>query len=297
MTTKNITPETISVIGLGSMGSTLTRLLLRSGYSVTVWNRTSAKADPLIREGARLAPSPAAAVRASPIVVICVLDYKATNNILDMEEVASALAGRVLLQLTTGSPKEAQDSEVWAQERGADYLDGAIQAAPSQMGRPDTPIFVSGAETTFRKLEAVLKIFGGNVTYLGEAVDAASAMDLATLSYIYGSVLGFFHGARIAETSGIRVDTYGALVGSIAPTFGDFLKHEGTVIQSGNFAVTESPLKISVEATERILQQAHEARINSEFPAFAAQLFKKAAIAGYENEEAAALIKVLREGT
>lgn len=141
-------------------------------------------------------------------MVVCVHDYQATNRILDTKEVASALAGRVLVQLSTGSPQEARDSEIWARERGADYLDGAIQAAPSQMGRPDTPILVSGAETAFRRSEPLLKILSGNVTYLGEQIGSASAMDLATLSYIYGAVLGFFHGARICEAEGFRVDSY-----------------------------------------------------------------------------------------
>ena len=85
----------VSVVGLGTMGSTLARLLLRSGYRVTVWNRTGAKADPLVREGAVVASSAAAAVGASPIVVVCVYDYKAASEILDTKEVASALAGRV----------------------------------------------------------------------------------------------------------------------------------------------------------------------------------------------------------
>jgi len=283
-----------SVIGLGAMGSTLARLLLRNGYRVTVWNRTSAKSEPLIRDGAILAPSAASAVGASPVVVVCVHDYKATNEILGTPEVASALAGRILIQLTTGSPQEARDSEAWARERGADYLDGAIQAAPEQMARPDTTILVSGTETAFRRSEPVLKVFGGNVKYLGEQVGAASAMDLATLSYVYGAVLGFFHGALVSESEGFGVDTYGSIVAEIAPSFGEFLKHEGAVIQTGNYAVSESPLKISVEATERLAQAARDAQINSEFPTFAAGLFKRAMVAGYGNEEAAALIKVLR---
>lgn len=283
-----------SVIGLGTMGATLARLLLQSGYRVTVWNRTSAKADSLIRDGAVLAPSTAAAVGASPIIAVCVHDYQATNQILDTEEVAAALTGRILVQLTTGSPQEARDSEIWAQKRGADYLDGAIQAAPSQMGRPDTPILISGAETTFRQSEPLLKVLGGNLTYLGEQIGSASAMDLATLSYIYGAVLGFFHGARICEVEGFRVDAYGSIVSDIAPSFGEFLKHEGAVIQAGDYATSESPLKISVEATERLVQTAQAAQINTEFPRFAAGLFKRAMAAGYGNEEAAALIKVLR---
>jgi 3-hydroxyisobutyrate dehydrogenase-like beta-hydroxyacid dehydrogenase len=285
----------VSVIGLGAMGATLAQLLLRQGYRVTVWNRTSAKADQLAREGAILAPSPAAAVAASPIVVVCVYDYKAANEILESKGVASALDGRVLVQLTTGSPQEAQDSEVWARRQGAEYLDGAIQAAPSQMARPDTTILVSGAESAFRRSEPVLKVFGGNLKFLGEQIGAASAMDMATLSYVYGAWVGFIHGSRIAESAGFRVDHYGSLVAEISPSFGEFFKHEGAVIQSGNYEISESPLKISVEATERLAQAARESRINSEFPTFVSGLFKRAVAAGYENEEAAALIKVFRE--
>jgi 3-hydroxyisobutyrate dehydrogenase-like beta-hydroxyacid dehydrogenase len=285
----------VSVIGLGTMGATLARLLLREGSRVTVWNRTSAKAESLVRDGAILAPSPAAAISASQIVVVCVYDYEATKNILATRETASSIGGRVLIQLTTGSPEEARESEVWARQYGADYLDGAIQAAPSQMARPDTTILVSGAESAFRRSESVLKVFGGNVKYLGEQVGAASALDLATLSYVYGAALGFFHGARVAESEGFRVDHYGSIVAEISPSFGEFFKHEGAVIQSGNFEISESPLKISVEATERLAQAAREGGINSEFPEFASGFFKRAAAAGYENEEVAALIKVFRE--
>jgi 3-hydroxyisobutyrate dehydrogenase-like beta-hydroxyacid dehydrogenase len=276
---KSLQPEA-SVIGLGAMGSTLARLLLRNGYRVTIWNRSSLKADPLLRDGALLAPSAAAAVAASPLVVICVHDYKATSAILDTKEVISVLAGKVLIQLTTGSPDEARSSEVWAHQRGARYLDGAIQAAPSQMGRPETTILVSGAAETYRLSESVLKTFAGNVTYLGEQIGLASAMDLATLSYVYGTVLGFVHGARIAESEGFRVDSYGSIVASIAPAFGEFLKHEGAVIQSEDYRVSESPLKISAEAVERLAQTAREARINSEFPDFADEIFKRAVAAG-----------------
>jgi len=290
---KNVQKD-LSVIGLGMMGGTLARLLLRNGYRVTVWNRTKTAAEPLVRDGAVLADSAAAAVAASSVVVVCVHNYKAANEILGTKEIASALEGRVLLQLTTGSPQEARDSEIWARERGADYLDGAIQAAPSQMARPDTMILVSGAESAFRRSEPVLKVFGGNVKYLGEQVGSASAMDLATLSYVYGGMLGFIHGARIAETEGFGVDQYGSLVAEISPTFGEFFQHEGTVIQSGNYEVSESPLKISVEATERLAQAAREGGINSEIPTFASGFFKRAVAAGYENEEVAALIKVLR---
>jgi 3-hydroxyisobutyrate dehydrogenase-like beta-hydroxyacid dehydrogenase len=285
----------VSVIGVGTMGATLARLLLGSGHRVTVWNRTGARAEPLVREGAVLATSAAAAVLASRFVVICVHDYKAADAILRPAEVGAALPGRVLVQLTTGSPKEARESEAWARRHGAAYIDGAIQAAPSQMGKPDTPILVSGAEAAFRTVEPLLKVFAGNLTYLGADAGAAAAMDAATLSYVYGAMLGFIHGARICEAEGFRVDDYGAIVAAISPSFGAFFQHEGAVIQSGNFAVSESPLSISVEATARLVALARESGINTDFPAFVAAFFQRAAAAGYGNEEAAALIKLLRD--
>lgn len=53
----------VSILGLGAMGSALARALLRDGHRVTVWNRTTSKAEPLVREGAALAPDTASAWR------------------------------------------------------------------------------------------------------------------------------------------------------------------------------------------------------------------------------------------
>jgi hypothetical protein len=112
--------------------------------------------------------------------------------------------------------------------------------------------------------------------------------------FIYSAALGFFHGALISKSEGFGVDTYGSMVAEITLPMREFLKHEGKVIQSGNCEISESPLRTSVEATERLLQTAREARINSEFPTFAAALFKRALAAGYGEEELAALVKVVR---
>ena len=283
-----------TVIGLGQMGSTLAQLLLDDGYQVTVWNRSAGKADALVAHGAVLAPSASAAVAASPVIAVCVHDYAATREILESGGAAGALAGKVLIQLSTGGVQEARDFEKWLREQGSAYLAGAIQAAPSQMGRADTPILLSGLESTFREQEALLRVFGGGLSYLGEDAGAASAMDMATLSYIYGATIGFFHGARIAESAGFRVDQYGALVAGIGASFAEFLKYEGDVIQSGDFKVSESPMKISIEATERMAQAARDTGINDEFPSFVSGLFQRAADAGYGEEEVAAIIKVLR---
>ncbi|MGJ7527529.1 NAD(P)-dependent oxidoreductase [Variovorax sp. GB1P17] len=285
----------VSVLGLGAMGLVIAQIYLDQGYKVTVWNRTADKADALVAKGAVLARSAAEAFRASRVAVMCVYDYRAAEAIFAMDGVAAAMDGRLLVQLTTGSPRDARDAEGWAHRHGAAYLEGAIQAAPDQMGRPDTPLLVSGAQGVFNEAEPWLKVLAGGIVYLGEKASAAAAMDLATLSTIYGTMLGFLHGARIAEHEGFDVAEFGRIVAGIMPTFAAFLQHEGSVIQSGDFTISQSPMRISVEATQRILQAAQEANINSEFPAFASGLFKRADAAGLGGEELAALIKLLRQ--
>lgn len=286
--------QKITVIGLGSMGATIARLYLEQGHEVTVWNRSADKAAPLVAQGAVLADSAATAVRASHVVLMCVYDYRAADAILGAEGVAAAMDGRLLVQLTTGSPQDARDAQAWAQRHGATFLEGAIQAAPEQMGQGDTPILMSGDEKVFRAVEPLLAVLGGGIVYLGEKISNAAAMDLATLSTIYGTMLGFLHGARVAESEGFDVAEFGRIVAGIMPTFAGFLQHEGAVIQSGDFKISQSPMRISVEATQRILQTARESGINSEFPAFAAGLFQRADAAGLGGEELAALIKLLR---
>ncbi|KAL1914155.1 uncharacterized protein VTP21DRAFT_10812 [Calcarisporiella thermophila] len=287
--------EAVSIIGLGDMGVVLAQTLLRSGYRVTVWNRSSSKAEPVVREGGILAPSVAAAISSSPISIICVTDYKATRSLLDSSEVIPTLKGRLLVELSTGTPQDARDAEAWVRGHGADYLDGAILATPVQIGRPDTPIFVSGNEFIFKKAEPLLKVLAGNLQFMGEAIGAASTWDLGFLSYLWGSMFGFLHGARIFESEGIRVDALGAMIANLAPIIGEMVKHESNVIQEADYSKPQSSVKISSASIDLIKKQAQEAKINSEVPTFIQGIFKKALAAGYGDEEVGAVIKVLRD--
>src|ERR1700730_9864329 len=108
----------VTVLGLGSMGAALTRALLKRGHAVTVWNRTADKAASLVSEGAKLAHSPAEAAAASPLVIMCVLDYAAANGILAGPGVAGAVSGKTLVQLSTGIPEQVYAQQTWVRDQG-----------------------------------------------------------------------------------------------------------------------------------------------------------------------------------
>ncbi|MCJ7780453.1 MAG: NAD(P)-binding domain-containing protein, partial [Acidimicrobiia bacterium] len=73
----------VTVIGLGAMGSALAATLIEKGHAVTVWNRTAAKAAPLVSAGAVQAATPRDAVAASPVTIVCVGGYADTREVLD----------------------------------------------------------------------------------------------------------------------------------------------------------------------------------------------------------------------
>jgi 3-hydroxyisobutyrate dehydrogenase-like beta-hydroxyacid dehydrogenase len=284
----------VSLIGLGQMGVVLAKLLAGAGRSVTAWNRSTEKTQALAASGVRAASGPAEAVAASPITLMILYDDAATNAVLSAEGLEAALAGRLIVNLGTTGPEAARAFGRRVVAAGGRYVDGAIQAAPSQMGKPDTPILVSGAADDIDAAESTLRVLGGNVVRVGERVDAAAFMDLATLSYVYGAYAGFLHGARMAETVGIDVAAYGALVEAISPSFGAFFAHEGRVIQSGDFTVSESPLRISISAVERILNSSRDLGLDDAVPGLVNTWLRKAEREGLADEELAALIKVLR---
>lgn len=284
----------VTIIGLGPMGLTLADLMLKAGKSVTLWNRSPDKAKELLARGAALAPSPAAAIAASPLSLLIVFDYAAADAILRSDGVAQALRGKLVANLGTGSPEDAKSAAAFIEGHGGRYLDGAIQAAPSQMGQDDTPLLISGKQEVYAEAEPMLKRLAGSPIYLGEKIEAAAVMDLSTLSYVYGAYAGFLHGARLAEASGVSTKTYGEIVNRISPSFGAFFQHEGGVIESGDFTITESPLRISVAAVARILRVSEQLGINTEVPELVNGWLDEADRTGSGNEELAALIKVLR---
>ncbi|MEV4160384.1 NAD(P)-binding domain-containing protein [Nonomuraea dietziae] len=122
----NHTP--VTVIGLGAMGRALAGAFLENGHPTTVWNRSIGKAEALAARGATVANTVDEAIAASPVVVICVLDYAVVHEILD--PLSGSIAGRTLVNLTNGTPKQAREAAEWATGYGADYLDGGIMACP-----------------------------------------------------------------------------------------------------------------------------------------------------------------------
>ena len=281
----------VSMIGLGSMGSALAQALLNAGHNITVWNRTPEKMEPVAAHGAGKAEGIAEAVQASPLIMVCIDNYVATNELLRTENVASQLSGRTLVQFSTGTPMEARELEAWLKDRGCDYLDGAIISYPSEIGAKDTQILVAGPNTTFARCKPFIRCFGGDLRHVGQNVGSAAVLDLALLSHIVGVYIGAIHGASICESEQVAVDQFRSLLPEE-----DYATSLLATIDSKAYEDTGGAIRTWDGAVQKIQDQARSTRLNSEFPDLLSSICKRAIAAGHGDEDFAALVKVLRQG-
>lgn len=193
----------VSVCGLGLMGSAIAQTLIDRTVAVTVWNRSPEKSAPF-HGAARLATSATDAVAGSDVTVFVLADYAATEAAL--HACGAALSGRTVVNLCTGRPTDAQRVAAVVTDAGATYLDGAIEAYPGEIGHADTLISYSGARTAWEEHRQLLTSLAGRSHYLGADPGAANVLDAAMAGAFYNGSLGAFHEAvAFADRSGIAL--------------------------------------------------------------------------------------------
>ena len=283
----------VTVVGLGAMGTALAQTLIGAGHNVTVWNRSPEKMGPLVARGARGPSNFGEAVASSSRVIVCIPDYQTTRELFEQPDITPLLNGRTVVQLSTGTPKEAKESEKWFKGLGASYLDGAILCWPGNIGTPSGLILVAGQEQVFESCRTDLQHLAGDLRYLGSNIGAASTLDLAFLSRLVGVIFGSIHGALVCESEGVPVSAFTALLPE-----NDRAVPLTQTINEGSFASVSkggATVDVASSAVTRIRQHANDAGINSELPDLLCDWVKRAQEAGYGSEETAAVIKVIRQ--
>ncbi|MBL1082595.1 NAD(P)-dependent oxidoreductase [Streptomyces actinomycinicus] len=210
----------VTVLGLGPMGRELAGAFLGSGLRTTVWNRTPGKGRELAERGATVAGTPEQAVAAGELIVVCVVDYDASDAILRRDEVSRALKGRTVVNLTADTPGRARDTADWAATHGIDYLDGAIMTPAPSIGTPEAVFLHSGPRDLFERHRSVLEVLGGTHTHLGEDTGRAATFDIALLDLFWTAMAGYAHAVAIARAEGVtagELAPFAQGIGAILP--------------------------------------------------------------------------------
>jgi len=252
----------VSVLGLGLMGSALARALLAKGYEVTVWNRSPEKSEEF--EGlARVGSSVLDACAASSVIVVCLLNYEAGNALMRSPEVESVLSGKVLIQLSTGSPADARRTSAWAQACGADYLDGAILGSPSMVGGDQAKVLISGPKGVFDRNVELFKALTPDPSFCGEAVGRAAALDHAALELSAGCSVVLYHAMALCAAESIPFDD---LFGLARPFREGYVERVVSGITAGDFPSGNASIRIWVAWAETLVRVADDAGVSASLP-------------------------------
>ncbi len=295
MSNPNAAPAPVTVIGLGLMGQALAAAFLKNGHPTTVWNRSAAKADALVSQGAVLAPSVKDAVEAGPLVVICVSDYDAVHELLDPLE--GSLEGRTLVNMTSASSSQARNTSKWAVDRkvGA-YIDSAIMAIPPAIGTEEAILLYSGPKPAFDEHEETLKAIAPEGTlHLDEDPGVASLYDVALLGVMWSVENAFLHGAALLGTAGVKATAFLPLAKALAEMTGGFLDAYAQQIDDGEYPADDATITTHILAMEHLVDESKELGVNTELPELIKVFGKRAMAAGHANLSYAAMIEQFRK--
>lgn len=226
------TTTRVTVIGLGEMGSAIAKALLDRGHRTTVWNRTASKAAPLAAMGADVAPTAGDAVSASPLVIVCLLDGSAVDAVLGTLD--ATVEGKVIVNVTSGSPAQARSNAEWARTRGATYVDGGIMGDPSNVGSPGVLLSFSGDRDGFDAHREVWEDLG-TLTYYGEDAGLAAVEFLAQVAVGYEFLLGLLHTFALVQAEGADVAGFADRVAGSVGGYVPLVKAFGTAVASGEY--------------------------------------------------------------
>ncbi|WP_150251533.1 NAD(P)-dependent oxidoreductase [Nocardiopsis deserti] len=283
----------VTVLGLGLMGSALTRAFVRAGHPTTVWNRSADKAAPLVAEGAVHGRTVAEAVAASPLVIACLSTYEATMEAL--EPAADSLSGRALVTLNSGTPVGALAMEAWATGRGARFLDGAVKNVPTAVGLPDTLLYYGGDRSVFDEYGQVLRVLGGDTVHLGDEADLAALYETAVGATLLPALLGFFEGAALVRDRGLDAGTLVRYSGKWLEMIASVLPHFAREIDSGDYTDPISTVGTFHEGIAHDREMAEEGVVDTSWRAPMDDLLERAVAEGRRDQSVAALYELLRK--
>ena len=173
---------TVAILGTGKMGGAMARRLASSGFDVTVWNRTAAKAEAL--HVGRVAATPAEASRDADVVISSLTNDAAVRDVyLGEHGVLHSAAGKLLIDASTAGPQVADELGRAAESSGARLLEAPVVGSVPAVETGKLLILAGGDRADLEQARPVLEQLG-EVRYVGERANAQR------LKLIANSMLG-----------------------------------------------------------------------------------------------------------
>ncbi len=200
----------VAFIGLGVMGYPMAaHLKHKGGHAVTVYNRTSAKADKWVSEhGGAMAPTPKEAASGKDFVFACVGNDDDLRSVTLGPDGAfqSMKKGAVFIDNTTASAEVARELDAEATKRGLHFLDAPVSGGQAGAENGVLTVMCGGDQAVFDKAKPVIEAYARMVGLMGQA-GAGQLTKMINQICIAGLVQGLSEGLHFARKAGLDIET------------------------------------------------------------------------------------------
>lgn len=227
-------PRKITLIGTGLMGVPMTRNLMAAGHDLTVWNRNAERAAPLVKEGAKTAPTAAEAVADAKMIISMLSDGFATQALLSDTSLQGALSpGMIWIDMSSAKPEHAREQARLLAKFGVEHLDAPVSGGTKGAEAASLAIMAGGERTTFEKVTSVLEAMGRPV-HVGPS-GAGQLCKLANQTIVAVTISAVAEATLLAQKGGADPAALrAALKGGFADSV--ILQQHGERMSEGNFA-------------------------------------------------------------
>ena len=205
--------QRIALLGVGAMGGAMAANWLKRGFSVTIWNRTRARADAYRAQGARIAATPREAAKDADVVLAMVADDAASRDVWLGAEGAlmSAPPGSIAIESSTVSPGWARELADAAKQRGCRFLDAPVGSGLAAAEAGEVILFVGGEASDLAEARPPLEAIAKRIHHLGPA-GAGATWKLIANGMIAAQVAALAEALACARQAGFTADQIAALV-------------------------------------------------------------------------------------
>lgn len=197
--------ERVGFAGLGAMGAGIARRIADAGHEVTVWNRTQAKAQPLLDDGLGWAATPRELAASSDVLFTMLTDSRAILATAEGDDgiLAGLRPDTVWADLSTIAPDVSVGLGERASERGASFLDCPVSGSPATLAAGQMSVMVGGDRGAFDHVAELLGAIGPKVTYIGPNGHAILTKLAINLTLVV-SVTAFAEAVALVEKAGVQ---------------------------------------------------------------------------------------------
>jgi 3-hydroxyisobutyrate dehydrogenase-like beta-hydroxyacid dehydrogenase len=197
----------LGFIGLGYMGSRMAARLMKAGYQVGVYNRTSGKARDLAELGARVYDSPGDVARDAGVVLTMLADDVAVEQVMLGPDgtVAAAQSGATMIDLSSVHPETSRRIANAAKLRDVAMLDAAVSGSTPQAESGSLVMFVGGERSVYERCRPILDVLSSHVFHLGPS-GAGATMKLVVNGLLGAGMQAVAEALALGQRAGLEKD-------------------------------------------------------------------------------------------